>query len=98
MDRIDIPFLSSVELGDLIRRQEVSHVEATRAYLDRIDQVDGKLNSYITVSRSEALQAAREAEKAILRGIHLGAQCTASLLLSRISSGPMGSSPPEDLK
>lgn len=47
-------------------------MEATEAYLDRIDQVDGKLNSYITVTRDEALQAAREAERAVASGNHLG--------------------------
>ena len=47
-------------------------MEATEAYLDRIDQVDGKLNSYITVTRDEALQAARRAERTVASGNHLG--------------------------
>ena len=72
MDRQDIPFLSVAELSRLIETREVSPVEATRAYLERIDQVDGKLNSYITVCRIEALQAAREAESAIAGGHYLG--------------------------
>ena len=72
MDKQDIPFLSVAELSRLIEAKEVSPVEATQAYLERIDQVDGKLNSYITVCREEALQAAREAESAITGGRYLG--------------------------
>ena len=72
MEKADIPFLSTTELSRLIERKEVSPVEATEAYLERIDQVDGKLNSYVTVCREEALQAAREAEGAIARGNYLG--------------------------
>ncbi len=72
MDKADIPFLSASELSRLIQAKEVSPVEAVEAYLERIDRVDGKLNSYITVCRDEALQAAREAEQLIARGTHLG--------------------------
>ncbi len=72
MDRQDIPFLSVSELSQLIEAKEVSPVEATQAYLERIDQVDGKLNSYITVCREQALQSAREAESAIAAGHYLG--------------------------
>ena len=72
MDKADIPYLSAAELSRLLKSREVSPVEATESYLERIDQVDGKLNSYITVCEHEALQAAREAEGAIARGDWLG--------------------------
>ena len=72
MNRSDIPFLSAAELADLIQRKEVSPVEATEAYLERIDQVDSKLNAYITVTRDVALAAAREAEAAIAGGGYRG--------------------------
>ena len=72
MDKSELPFLSASALSRLIASREVSPVEATEAYLERIDQVDGKLNSYITVCREEAIQAAREAERAIGAGRHLG--------------------------
>ena len=68
----DIPFLSVAELGRLIRAREVSPVEATEAYLERIDRIDGRLNSYITVCHDEARQAAREAEQAIAAGQYRG--------------------------
>ena len=68
----DIPFLSAVELSGLIKRKEVSPVEAVEGYLGRIDHVNPKLNAYLTVCREEALQAAREAEVAIARGQYSG--------------------------
>src|SRR5262245_51520600 len=68
MNKADLPFLSAAALGELIRKQEVSPVEAAAAYLERIDAVDGKLHSYITVCRNEAMQAAHAAEQAIVRG------------------------------
>ena len=60
MDKQDIPFLTTAELSDLIRTREVSPVEATSAYLDRIDALNFKFNSYLTVSRREAMAAAEE--------------------------------------
>ena len=72
MEKGELPFLSATELSELIRTREVSPVEAAEAYLERIDQLDGKLNSYVTVCREEALEAARDAERAIARGEYLG--------------------------
>ena len=72
MDRGDIPYLSVGDLSRLIEKKEVSPVEATEAYLDRIDDLDFKFNAYLTVCRDLAMDAAREAEKAITGGNYLG--------------------------
>ena len=72
MDKPDIPYLSATELSRMIESKEVSPVEATEAYLERIDRLDSKLNAFLTVCRDEAIQAAREAEQAIARGNYLG--------------------------
>ena len=72
MDKADIPFLSATELSELIKKKEVSPVEVVEAYLERIDDLDFKFNAYLTLCRSEALQAAREAEQAIAQGNYLG--------------------------
>ena len=72
MEKGDIPLLSATELSKLIEKREVSPVEATEAYLERIDHLDFKFNSYLTVCHKEALLAAREAERAILQGNYLG--------------------------
>ena len=68
MDKKDIPFLTATELSNLIAAREVSPVEAAEAYLDRIDDLDFQFNSYLTITREEALRAAREAEQEIMQG------------------------------
>ena len=70
--KADLPFLPATELSRLIETKEVSPVEATEAYLDRIDDLDFKFNAYLTVCRKEARLAAHEAEQAVLRGNYLG--------------------------
>ena len=72
MIKTDIPFLSVAELSELLRKKEVSPVEATEAYLERIEALNFKFNSYLTVCRKEALEAAREAEQAIAKGNYIG--------------------------
>ena len=73
MDQAGIPYLSVTVLSPWIERREGSPVEATVAYLDRIDDLDFKFNSYLTGCRKEAMRAAQEAEQAIGRGNYLGA-------------------------
>ena len=72
MDKKELPFLTATQLSKLIETKEVSPVEATEAYLDRIQEVDPKLNSYITVTGEQALEAARQAEQEIATGMHRG--------------------------
>lgn len=72
MQKADIPFMTATQLSRLIGSREVSPVEATEAYLERIAQEDGKFNAYITVCWDEALGAARDAEEAIAGGNYLG--------------------------
>jgi aspartyl-tRNA(Asn)/glutamyl-tRNA(Gln) amidotransferase subunit A len=72
MDKSDLPFLSASSLSRLIASRQVSPVDATEAYLDRIDDLDFKFNSYLTVTREMAMDAAREAEREIAAGNHRG--------------------------
>ena len=72
MDKKELPFLTASQLSRLIETKEVSPVEATEAYLDRIEAVDPKLNSYITVTGEQALEAARKAEHEIATSQHRG--------------------------
>ena len=72
MDKKEIPFLTATDLSKLIESKEVSPIEATEAYLDRIQEVDGSLNSYITVTGEQALESARLAEQEITTGINRG--------------------------
>ena len=72
MDKSELPFLSASELSRRIASREVSPVEATEAYLSRIDSLDFKFNAYLTVTRDLAMQAAQEAEREISAGRHRG--------------------------
>ena len=72
MERNEIPFLSATELANLLKARQVSPVEATEAYLSRIEQVDPSLNSYITVTSEQARAEARQAEADIAAGNYRG--------------------------
>ena len=63
--------LTGITLSDataLIQAGTLSPVDLTRAYLDRIDEVDPKINSYITVTGELALQQARTLEAELVAG------------------------------
>ncbi len=49
MDLVDLAFTPALEQARLIRQKEISPLELTRLYLDRIAQYDGQLGSYFTV-------------------------------------------------
>ena len=72
MDRSDIAFLSAAELASAIESKDVSPVDAVEAYLDRIERIDPKLNSYITVCPDDARRDAKQAEAEIQRGGYRG--------------------------
>ena len=61
-------YLSIHEAQELIQKRALSPVELTRAVLDRIAAVDGKLHAYINLMADNALAEARTAEAEILRG------------------------------
>src|SRR5262249_61780934 len=61
-------YLTIHEAQKLIHDRTLSPVELTRAVLERIDAVDGKLYAYINLMADGALQETRGAETEILRG------------------------------
>jgi len=60
--------LSVAEAGRRIAARDLSPVELTRAYLERIESVDPRVNSYITVTADRALEQARALESELVRG------------------------------
>ena len=64
--------LSLAAASDLVRRRELSPPELTVACLQRIDQVEPRINAFITLMRDEALQAAKQAEAEIAAGNYRG--------------------------
>jgi aspartyl-tRNA(Asn)/glutamyl-tRNA(Gln) amidotransferase subunit A len=62
------PFrLTITKARELLRKRELSAVELTRACLDRIDAVEPKLNSFITVCADDALAQARDADQRLAK-------------------------------
>ena len=72
MQRNEIPFLTVAELADHIRNRDVSPVEVTEAYLDRIDSLNSQIRAYLTVTADIARQAAQDCEEEIAAGNYRG--------------------------
>jgi aspartyl-tRNA(Asn)/glutamyl-tRNA(Gln) amidotransferase subunit A len=72
MSTTDLHDLTIHEAGPLLRQGQISPVELTRAFLERIEQLDGKLQAYITVLHDRAMASARAAEAEMLRGDYRG--------------------------
>ena len=60
---MDLCELTAWEAGPLLREGEISSLDLTRALLDRIEQADPKIHAYLTVTREQALAAARAADE-----------------------------------
>ena len=60
--------LTIQEAAALIRSGVISPVELTEAYLERIDNLDPRLNAFITITEDLAFQQAREMETELSRG------------------------------
>ena len=68
----DFHFLELTALAALIRKREISPVEAARLQLDRIAALDRKLASYAAVTTERAMAEARAAEAEIVAGRYRG--------------------------
>ena len=65
---MDITSLTVKEMRSKLDKKEISSPELTKAYLERIKNVDGKLESYITVTEEKAMAAAEAAQAKIDAG------------------------------
>ncbi|NLE98777.1 MAG: Asp-tRNA(Asn)/Glu-tRNA(Gln) amidotransferase subunit GatA [Propionibacterium sp.] len=63
---------TAAELGRLIASGEVTSVEVTTAFLDRIDLLNPVLNAFLHVDREAALEAARAVDSSVAAGEPLG--------------------------
>ena len=79
-----------LELRQMLDEKEISSVELTQYYLDRINKIDTAIDSYITICEEEALLGAKKADEVIasgkakmLTGIPIGVKdniCTKDIL------------------
>ncbi|HEX5571845.1 MAG TPA: amidase, partial [Ktedonobacterales bacterium] len=68
----DLWRLTISEASDLLHRREVSAVELTRAHLDRIEQVEGSVRAFVTVTEAEAMREAEQVDQLRSEGVELG--------------------------
>jgi Asp-tRNA(Asn)/Glu-tRNA(Gln) amidotransferase A subunit family amidase len=64
----EIYYADAAELARRIRAKELSPVEVMQAHLDRVEAVNPKLNAIVNLQADPAMERAREAEAAIVRG------------------------------
>lgn len=63
--------MDASRIAELIAKRELSPVEAVQAHLDRIAEVNPKVNAIVTLAGG-ALEAARKAETEVMSGARLG--------------------------
>ena len=76
MSNAELHFKPITEQAAMLRAGELSPVNLTQAYLDRIDALNGELGAYITVMGEQAMAQARQAESELQVGRRTGARCT----------------------
>jgi aspartyl-tRNA(Asn)/glutamyl-tRNA(Gln) amidotransferase subunit A len=65
---VELYELTVHEMSDFIKNRKVSAVELVQSVLDRINAIDEKIGSYITVLEEEALEQAKEVQERIDKG------------------------------
>ena len=65
---MDVTRLKIREMRDMLDKKEISSVELTNAYLERIKKYDSEIESYITVAEEKALRNAEAADEKIKNG------------------------------
>ena len=69
---MEIYHLSATEFTKKIKSKEVSSKELTQMYIDRIEKLDGDINSVVVKMFERALQDAEKADIALNKGEDLG--------------------------
>ena len=72
MKALDLEGLTIGEVAPLIRKKQISPLELTRRYLDRIKTLNPLLNAYLAMTEEDAVATARRAEREISKGNYRG--------------------------
>ncbi len=72
MQSNDLHYLTITEAAALLESKELSPLELTAAHLERIQETDERLNSFITLLADESMDEARTAEADIQNGDYRG--------------------------
>ena len=68
----ELAFTPAYRLIEMMRRRELSPVELMELTLRRIEEINPKLNAYLTVAGESAMEGARKAEKALMSKADVG--------------------------
>ena len=68
----EIAHLQISELAYLIKNKKISSLELTEIYLSRIKRLDKKINAFVTVTETLAIEQAKKADKEIKDGNYKG--------------------------
>ena len=103
---MSITKLTVKELSEKLRNKEISSVDVTKAYLDRIESADDEIGAYIRVTKENAIKQAENADRIIadgnataLTGIPYGMKdniCTKGVVTSCASKMLESFNPPYD--
>ncbi|HNT44173.1 MAG TPA: amidase, partial [Syntrophorhabdaceae bacterium] len=103
---MDILNSTIAQLREMLKKKEISSVELTRYYLDRIGKYNGEILAYLRTTDDYAMKMAREADEKIARGedapllgVPLGMKdilCTKGIETTCASSILKGFVPPYD--
>ena len=69
---MDIHYLSALEIAEKIKTKEVSSLELTQHFIDRIEKYDDKINSVVVKIFDQAIEDAKVADKTLLTNQNLG--------------------------
>ena len=72
MATADTRYLSLAEVSRLLKQREISPVDLTESCLELVDSLNGKINAFITVTREQAMDSARQAAEEIAHGADRG--------------------------
>ena len=67
--------MTLLALSDAMQRGDLTSREVTQSYLDRIHQVEGKVQAYISLNEEEALRQADECDKKRQQGEKVSPLC-----------------------
>lgn len=61
--------LTIVSAKDMLTKREISSSELTKMYLEQIEKLEPLLNAFVTVTKEEAMERAKKADKLLVDGV-----------------------------
>ncbi|MDQ0221406.1 amidase [Peribacillus cavernae] len=68
----DLAYMSAIDLRKAILDREISSIELVKSSLNRLDELEPKLNAFVSVDYEGALKQAKEADEELANGKELG--------------------------